>query len=135
MKRMMLGLAVALFISGAAFSAALADDPAMSANSSLGSILVDAKGMTLYSFDGDAKGAATSACTGTCIAAWPPRLAPADATAAGAWTIVEVTDKDGKPAKMWAYNGWPLYHFVKDTKAGDVNGDGVGDVWHVVKTP
>ena len=44
-----------------------------------------------------------------------------------------MTDKDGKPAKMWAYNGWPLYTFIKDAKPGDVTGDGVGGVWHVVK--
>ena len=133
MKRMMLGLAAALFVTGATMSAAFAADPAMSAKSSLGNILVDAKGMTLYTFDNDTKGAAMSACTGKCIAAWPPFLAPADAKAANEWTIVDVTDKDGKPAKMWAYNGWPLYYFVKDAKAGDVAGDGIGGVWHVIK--
>ena len=34
---------------------------------------------------------------------------------------------------MWAYDGKPLYYFVKDTKAGDVTGEGVGGVWHVAK--
>ena len=45
---------------------------------------------------------------------------------------VEV-DKDGKTVKMWAYDGKPLYWFVKDTKPGDVTGEGVGEVWYVVK--
>jgi predicted lipoprotein with Yx(FWY)xxD motif len=89
--------------------------------------------MTLYTFDKDTKGATMSACTGKCIAAWPPLVAPADAKAEGEWTVVDVTDKDGKAEKMWAYNGWPLYYFVKDKAKGDVTGDGVGDVWHVVK--
>ena len=133
MKRMILGLAAALFVTGAAMGAAFAAEPAMKADSSLGKILVDANGMTLYTFDNDTKGAAASACSGKCIAAWSPLLAPAGATASGEWTIVDVTDKDGKPAKMWAYNGWPLYTFIKDKKAGDVTGDGGGKVWHVVE--
>jgi len=136
MKRTMFGLAAALFVTGATMSAAFAAAPAMSADSSLGKILVDANGMTLYSHDADTKGAAKSACVNKCIVAWPPFVAPADAKAAGKWTIVDATDKDGKAVKMWAYDGWPLYYFVKDAKAGDVKGNGLngfGGPWHVVK--
>lgn len=129
MKRIILGLAAAMLMTGAAWAA----DPAMTADSSLGKILVDANGMTLYTFDKDTKGATMSACTDKCIAAWPPLVAPAGAMAEGEWTIVDVTDKDGKAGKMWAYNGMPLYTFVKDKAKGDVTGDGVGGVWHVVK--
>ena len=89
--------------------------------------------MTLYTFDKDSKGATKSACAGKCIAAWPPFVAAAGAMAEGDWTLVDVVDKDGKTIKMWAYEGKPLYSVVKDTKPGDVTGDGVGDVWHVVK--
>ena len=32
---------------------------------------------------------------------------------------------------MWAYKGWPLYYWFKDTMAGDITGDGVGGVWHL----
>ena len=131
MKHTLLGLTAVLLI--AATAAAFADEPAMKADSSLGKILVDTKGMTLYTFDNDQKGETASACTGKCIAAWPPLVAPADAKAAGEWSTVDVTDKDGKTEKMWAYNGSPLYTFVKDAKPGDVAGDGVMGVWHVVK--
>jgi predicted lipoprotein with Yx(FWY)xxD motif len=34
---------------------------------------------------------------------------------------------------MWAYGGKPLYTFAGDKKSGDMNGDGVGQVWHVAK--
>ena len=129
MKRILLGLAAAVVMAGAA----LAAEPAMYSDSSLGKVLTDSKGMTLYSFDKDTKGAAMSACTDKCIAAWPPFVAPDGAMAEGDWTIVDVKDKDGKAGKMWAYDGWPLYYFVKDKAAGDVTGDGVGGVWHVVK--
>ena len=129
MKRILLGLAAAMLLTGAAFAA----EPAMTADSSLGKILVDSNGMTLYTFDNDKKGETASACTGKCIAAWPPFLAPAGAAAEGEWTIIDVTDKDGAAKKMWAYNGLPLYYFIKDKAKGDVTGDGVGNVWHVVK--
>ncbi len=133
MKRLILGLVAGLFAAVAVASSAYAMDPAKFADSSLGKILVDPAGMTLYIFDKDTKGGTVSACTGKCIAAWPPLVAPAGATAMGDWTTVDVTDKDGKAEKMWAYKGMPLYYWVKDKNPGDVTGDGVGSVWHVVK--
>jgi predicted lipoprotein with Yx(FWY)xxD motif len=30
-------------------------------------------------------------------------------------------------------SGKPLYRYAGDVQAGDVNGDGVGGVWHVAK--
>ena len=130
MKRLILGL-----VAGAAMiTAAWAAEPVKSMDTSLGKVMVDMNGMTLYTYDKDTKGAAKSTCVDKCIAAWPPFIAPADAKPEGKWTIVDGLDKDGKtPVKMWAYDGWPLYYFVKDTKPGDVTGDMVGNVWHVVK--
>ncbi len=129
MKRLIFAFVAAVTMAGAAN----AMEPAMYADSSMGKILVAPNGMTLYTFDKDTKGAATSACTGKCIAAWPPFVAEAGAMAEGDWTMVDVVDKDGKAEKMWAYDGMPLYFWVKDAKAGDTTGDGVGGVWHVVK--
>ena len=132
MKRMMLGIAAAALATTAAIGAASAAEPAKGMDTTM-KILVDAaSGMTLYLFTPDGKDATKSTCVDKCIANWPPFLAPADAKAADEWTIVDVTDKDGKAAKMWAYDGHPLYFFVKDKKAGDVNGEGVGGVWFVV---
>ena len=42
-----------------------------------------------------------------------------------------VTRDDGK--KQWASKGWPLYYWIKDTKAGDKTGDGVGGAWKLAK--
>ncbi len=114
-------------------SAAVAMDPANTAETSIGTVFVDPDGMTLYTFDKDQKGATASACTGQCIANWPPFLAGEGAMASGDWTLVDVTDADGAAKKMWAYEGWPLYLFVKDMKPGDVAGEGMGGVWHVAK--
>ena len=95
---------------------------------SKGNAFVDSKGMTLYTFDKDSGG--KSACNGPCATNWPP-LMVADGEKAGADMTV-VTRDDGK--KMWAYKGKPLYTFVKDTKAGDANGDGfLNGAWHIAK--
>ena len=118
--------ALTLLTSAAALAQAAA--PAKVADSSKGKIYVDAKGMSLYTFDKDSGG--KSACNGPCAENWPPLMASASATASGDWTVV--TRDDGK--KMWAYKGKPLYTFKKDTKAGDVNGDGfLNGAWHLAK--
>ena len=130
MKRLILGLVAGV----AMMSAAVAAEPVKSMDTSLGKVMVDMAGMTLYVWDKDTKGAAKSACMDKCPAAWPPYVAPADAKAEGKWTIIDGVDKDGKAVKMWAYDGWPVYNNAKDAKSGDVAGDGAGGgTWHVVK--
>ena len=100
--------------------------PAKTADTAKGKALVDAKGMTLYVFDKDAAG--KSNCNGPCATNWPPLMAAADAKASGDWTVV--TRDDG--GKMWAYKGKPLYTWTKDTKPGDITGDGFNNgVWHI----
>ena len=108
-------------------SGSLAAEAWMEADSSMGKIYTDAKGMTLYTFDKDEPG--KSNCYDQCAVNWPPFLAEAGAMAEEEWTIVDRTD--GKP--MWSYDGKPLYTFIKDKKKGDVTGDGVGGVWHVAQ--
>jgi predicted lipoprotein with Yx(FWY)xxD motif len=129
MNRLIIGLVAAFVMTTAAYAA----DPAKTMQTAAGEILVAPNGMTLYTYDKDTAGATKSACTGGCIANWPPFVADADAKAEGDWTLVDVTDKDGKAEKMWAYDGKPLYFFKNDAKSGDTKGDGVGGVWHVVK--
>jgi predicted lipoprotein with Yx(FWY)xxD motif len=92
-----------------------------------GNLLVDANGMTLYTFDKDARG--RSNCYGGCAAAWPPVPVAADGRAAGEFTVV--TRDDG--TRQWAFKGAPLYRYAADAKAGDVNGDNQGNVWHAIK--
>ena len=94
-----------------------------------GDVFVNSSGMTLYTFDKDAAGSGKSSCNGTCAGIWPALSAPADAKPSGDWTVV--TRDDG--SRQWAYKGRPLYTFVKDQKAGDKSGEGVGGVWHTAK--
>ena len=88
-------------------------------------ILTNKAGMTLYTFDNDAK--ATSNCYDGCAVKWPPFMATSNAKAKDGYSII--TRKDG--SKQWAYDDKPLYTWVGDTKKGDTKGDGVGGVWHV----
>src|SRR3546814_10685573 len=100
-----LGLAVALVLPALAFAA---DEPAMVKDG----MLTDHKGMTLYTFENDKDG--KSACVAKCAENWPPLKAESAAMPLGHWTVI--TRVDG--SSHWAYDGKPLYTFVKDTKAG-----------------
>ena len=90
-------------------------------------VLVDAHGMTVYTFDKDVAGSGKSACTGQCAQNWPPVKAGDAALPAPYSTVVR---DDG--SKQLAYQGKPLYTFVKDKKAGDRAGDKKMNAWHVV---
>jgi predicted lipoprotein with Yx(FWY)xxD motif len=91
-------------------------------------VLVDSSGMTLYTFDKDAPG--KSVCNGKCAHNWPPLVAGADARPSGDYTLIRRDDG----TMQWAYDDKPLYRWVKDSKPGDMSGDGkLNNQWHVVK--
>ncbi|MEU6310572.1 SCO0930 family lipoprotein [Streptomyces sp. NPDC047014] len=98
-------------------------------NEQLGQIVTDSAGMTLYRFDKDTPKPPKSNCEGDCEKTWPV-VAAGDATAAAGMdpaVLGEVVRGDG--SKQLTIGGWPAYRYAKDTKAGDVNGQGVGGVW------
>jgi predicted lipoprotein with Yx(FWY)xxD motif len=116
---------VSLSLTGCAM--AVASEPAGVANTSKGKTLVDAHGMTLYTFDKDTAG--KSACNGPCATNWPP-LAASNATSSGDWTVVARDDGN----KQFAYKGRPLDTFAKDTAPGDIKGDGfLNNAWHIAQ--
>jgi predicted lipoprotein with Yx(FWY)xxD motif len=102
---------------------------AVRSDAKLGSIVTDTAGMTLYRFDKDkATLGEKSACNGDCAKTWPP--VPADATASADLNpdlIGQITRDDG--SKQLTLAGWPMYRYVKDTAAGQTNGQGVGGTW------
>lgn len=100
-------------------------------NTSLGNVLTDETGRTLYFFSNDFDG--NSACTGNCLTAWPVfyRESPALGTGLNQADFTTITRADG--TKQTAYKGWPLYYYKDDTKTGDVTGENVGNVWFVAK--
>ena len=101
------------------------------AENALGTILVDAEGMTLYGFMADTEGVPT--CYEDCATAWPPLLGDASAATgegldASLLTAVERTDG----TTQLKYGAWPLYYWASDTAPGDATGQGVGSVWFVI---
>ncbi len=99
------------------------------ADSSLGQILVDGGGMTLYMFVPDNQGPST--CTGGCADAWPGLPGPATAGDGVTGTLGTATRPDDSSEQV-TINGWPLYRFAQDTAPGDVNGQDSGDKWYVL---
>lgn len=95
----------------------------------LGEYLADGEGNTLYVFLPDDAGAST--CTDACAATWPPLVGAAEPTRGVDTFLVGISDRDDS-ADQVTYNGWPLYLFSGDSAAGDINGQGVGDVWFVI---
>jgi predicted lipoprotein with Yx(FWY)xxD motif len=102
------------------------------ADSSLGKILVDGKGMTLYMFTPD-DGQAASTCATGCIDKWPALIADSPTAGAGldASKLSTVARADGSGNQV-KYGDYFLYTFANDKAAGDVNGQGAGTKWYVV---
>jgi predicted lipoprotein with Yx(FWY)xxD motif len=101
------------------------------ADNTLGQIIVDAEGRTLYAFTNDTDG--TPTCYDDCAANWPPLLADGAAAAGDgldAALLTTVARTDG--TMQVKYGDWPLYYFAADAAAGDTNGQDVNDVWYVV---
>ncbi|MFL6053752.1 MAG: hypothetical protein ACJ72W_12680 [Actinoallomurus sp.] len=123
---------------------------------SLGTILVDGTGRTLYAYEKDKGQGGKSACEGACAKEWPPFVAGGTATGSpgaspgaslggspsaspsagpGVKSSMLSTTTRSDGTKQVVYNGWPLYYYAKDTAPGDMKGQGVtafGAPWYVV---
>jgi predicted lipoprotein with Yx(FWY)xxD motif len=117
MKRMLAGLAAVLITTSAALAVG------RFADTSVGKVYVNDRGMTLYMLSSDRPNYST--CYAKCAQIWPPYKAAAGAKMKRGWSIV--VRQDG--SRMWAYRGHPLYAFFKDRKPGDVYGNGMRDQW------
>jgi predicted lipoprotein with Yx(FWY)xxD motif len=124
----MVGAPAASADTGAA-SPAAASAPIALADTSLGKVLVDGNGMTLYMFTADSKD--TSTCYEACAQNWPPVLGTAaPGEGLDAEDFATATRTDG--TVQVTFYGMPLYLFAGDSAAGDVNGQGVGGKWYVL---
>jgi predicted lipoprotein with Yx(FWY)xxD motif len=121
------GLVISGLLAACAPTVMGAGGPGATRSTDLGEVLVDAKDMTLYTYDPDKPGKST--CTGFCASVWPPVEASKNAKPTGRFTFVT---RDGG-IKQWAYDGKPLYGYIFDSQPGDTTGEGVDAVWHVAK--
>jgi predicted lipoprotein with Yx(FWY)xxD motif len=106
------------------------------ATTSLGTILVDGQGRTVYRFAADTKG--RSNCDASCLQYWralPSTSALPTAASTVTGRLATITRSDG--TKQVTVNGWPLYTYVGDTAPGTTSGQGLnlsGGRWWVVSS-
>ncbi|MGZ4629226.1 MAG: COG4315 family predicted lipoprotein [Oryzihumus sp.] len=101
---------------------------------SLGPVLVDARGRTVYLLTADSPG--HSSCASSCLRYWPavPPGASTPTSLPGITATIGTTATMAGGKTLTA-GGWPLYTFVQDSKPGDVTGQGVksfGGTWYAV---
>jgi predicted lipoprotein with Yx(FWY)xxD motif len=100
----------------------------------LGSILVDAQGRTLYIFEKDRKG--MSACDTTCVKFWPPLVSRTPPRAGkGVQKAMLGVTRAHNGRRQVTYAGHPLYTFVGDKSPGDTSGEGLtnfGADWYAL---
>ncbi|HYV66219.1 MAG TPA: hypothetical protein VE964_08240 [Myxococcales bacterium] len=121
---------------GGSDSAANAPALMLAQDARLGSHLVDGSGRSLYYFGKDlpvsGSNPAVSNCSGGCAASWPVfHVSSSLFQGIAAQDVGEITRTDGSP--QTTYRGWPLYYFAGDRNPGDVNGEGIDDVWFVLR--
>jgi predicted lipoprotein with Yx(FWY)xxD motif len=95
---------------------------AKSATSSLGTIVVDGAGRTLYGFSQDAMG--TSTCNNGCAQVWPPVVVKSPLEVSGLNKSLFSTVKRADGSEQLKMGSWPLYYFAGDAGPGDANGQG-----------
>jgi predicted lipoprotein with Yx(FWY)xxD motif len=106
------------------------------ASSKFGNIIVDEKGLSLYMFTPDARN--VSNCEAACLTAWPPVMLGKDETLADVAlsgglrrSLLGVAMRENGSRHV-TYNGWPLYYWFRDAKAGDTLGQWVNNIWFVM---
>jgi predicted lipoprotein with Yx(FWY)xxD motif len=104
------------------------------ASNSLGTILVNGQGMTLYHLSGEVNG--KFICTSSaCVGVWHPLIAPSSGALSGEGVSLG-TVKRPEGTTQVTYKGTPLYTFTGDQQAGETKGQGIKDVgtWSAVTT-
>ncbi|MEU2350042.1 hypothetical protein [Modestobacter sp. NPDC049651] len=108
-------------------------DALATGSTSLGTVVVDGHGRTVYFYDQDTANSGTSTCTGSCATLWPAvettSTHPVVHDVTG--TVGTITGVDGRP--QLTIDGRPVYTYAGDAAKGDVTGQGVGGIWHVVE--
>jgi len=103
-------------------------------NATLGTVLVDSQGMTLYHLSGELNG--KFICTSSaCLGVWHPLIASSGSAPTGAVSSLG-TVKRPEGTMQVTYKGTPLYTFAQDKQTGEANGQGIRDVgtWSAVTT-
>jgi predicted lipoprotein with Yx(FWY)xxD motif len=131
-------IAIVFATSGGAAKPARPAAPPSSAiavkQTSLGKILVDAAGRSLYLFQGDKQNLSKLSTAGQAV--WPPFTATTKPAALGGAVTSQIgTIKGAGGASQVTYAGHPLYDFVGDHTPGQTRGQGLNEFgarWYVL---
>jgi predicted lipoprotein with Yx(FWY)xxD motif len=102
----------------------------------VGAVLVDAEGRTLYIFEPDKHSKVT--CVSSCASLWPPLKLSSGQSVVGPIQLKASllgSDPDPEGGRVVTYAGWPLYTYAADTAAGQDTGQGIetdGGLWYVI---
>ena len=104
-------------------------------NEQIGTYVTDGAGRTLYRFDNDTNKPPKTNCKGDCATAWPPLLirSPGKIFPDGVDPEIVGFVERGDGTCQVTINGWPVYYFVADAKAGDISGQGLNGKWFAIK--
>ena len=103
-----------------------------SANATLGeTVLVNARGLTLYRLSGEHAG--HFICLKGCLQIWHPLTVSASVQPRGSVTGLSAIKRQGMGDQV-TYRGMPLYTFAQDRSPGQAKGQGLKDVgtWNAV---
>jgi predicted lipoprotein with Yx(FWY)xxD motif len=103
------------------------------ASTSLGKVVVDGRGRTVYLITSDKPG--KSLCSASCLSVWPAVPAPAGKARPAGITAPVGHTADTSGGQMATVGGWPVYTFAQDQAPGDVKGQGIrsfGGTWWAV---
>jgi predicted lipoprotein with Yx(FWY)xxD motif len=98
-------------------------------DTSLGPVLADADGNTIYGFTVDDP--RVSNCYDACASIWPPVAGDTPISDGLDASLFSVIERDDGTSQL-VIGDWPLYLYAGDGAPGDVNGQGVEGVWFVV---
>lgn len=120
--------------SGSAGSSSNDGDSLATASTSVGKVIVDGQGKTVYFFAKDTKGEMASQCTGACASFWPPVQTSGTPKVTGiTGTVGTIASSNGK--QQVTVDGLPIYTYAGDGAKGDIKGQDInqdGGLWWVV---
>lgn len=99
-------------------------------STSLGMVLTDSRGLTLYYFTPEQGNKVVCASDSSCNGTWPPVTSSSGAPSAPSGvngTFGVVTLPNGQAEVT--FNGWPLHTYAGDSGAGQTNGQGIAGKW------
>jgi predicted lipoprotein with Yx(FWY)xxD motif len=91
-------------------------------------------GWTLYMYPPDRQQRVTCTKADDCTEAWPPVFVGAGRSVVSGTGVHQalIGTMAGDGGRVLTYNHWPLYYYIGDHSAGEVNGQGQGFNWYVM---